>query len=1130
MHKIVPPDFKEREKIERELDKNFLVEAGAGSGKTTSLVKRMVSLIISEKYKAGEIAAITFTRKAAAELKERFQNALEKAYRETEKSEISKRLSQALLELDQCFLGTIHSFCAGLLRERPVEAGLDPGFKELDDPQNRALVEKTWESYLIEARLFKPELMDNLKKIGVSPEDLKSSYTAMTGYLDVNFIFTQVKKPKLDPALNKLMLLVEKACEHIPDIPVENRYDALQQKIKKCLRYKSFFDLKNDIHKVELLSMFEKSNHKVIQKLWNSRERAKEIQEEFNLVADGVIAPVLKKWKEYCHYHIMKFLVPGVEYFKKTKERQSYLNFQDLLIKTAEMLRDYPEVRKYFQDKYKCLLIDEFQDTDPIQSEIMFYLTGSDTVIKDWSQLVPRPGSLFVVGDPKQSIYRFRRADIDTYNLVKKIISASGGEILNLTTNFRSLKPVGDFCNSVFKTLFLDEENPYQALFSPVSTIRREEEHTDYGVRVIEIEENYSRKTDVVEEDARLIAGYIKHALEGHVKLSRTPEEISKGVSENPRPQDFLIILRYKEMMECYARALEEYGIPVSMAGGSSLTQNIEIYELNKILRAVEDPDNKVYLAAVLRGLFFGISDSSLFEFKKAGGNFHIFSTLPDCLDGTTKELFREAFDRLKKYYLWSRRLVPSAALEKIVIDLGLVPYALSLPLGKSRCSYILQILEHLKKAEVEGAATFSQILEQFQMLLDSGLEEELNIQGKEEEAVRLMNLHKSKGLEAPVVILANPCKYVKPDAETHIRRTGLSPSGYFTFTKTAGFSKKIIAQPLDWEKYGAEELKYLEAEEIRLLYVAATRAKNLLIISKSKKDRTMKKNPWRLLIEKTHDNWALNEMDMVSDEPDEAGIEKSKPVTPKDLSFRKVEAAPDLSEAGIKDFNKWISTLAQPGFKMISPTDLKKGTAPVPVKRLPGGGMLWGNIIHRVMEDLVKGTVDLDTSVAQAVQEFSQSSENDEFYESGKYCEGKEKFKPGEIQKEVIRKIERFKSSELWERILCSQTKLVETPFFLKIEKGHRLYDCLIGGKTSTVIISGTVDLAFKEADGWIIVDYKTDRVEDEKGIQILTDFYSGQVKIYALAWEEITGEKVTSAEIYFVHLNESRIVYRGR
>ncbi|PKM79650.1 MAG: hypothetical protein CVU88_05335, partial [Firmicutes bacterium HGW-Firmicutes-13] len=640
MNNIVPPDYKERDKIEKELDKNFLVEAGAGSGKTSSLVKRMVSLIISGKYKAREIAAITFTRKAAAELKERFQNALEEAYRQTKDPKMSERLSQALLELDQCFLGTIHSFCGGLLRERPVEAGLDPGFKELDDIQNRDLVEKTWDSYLVEVKLYRWELMDNLNKAGVSPEDLKSSFTAMTGYLDVDFIFTKVEKPDLSPALNKLILLAEKAGEHIPDNPVENRLDDLQQKIKKSLRYRSYFDLTSDIHKVKLLSMFEKSSHKVIQKLWNSRESAKEIQREFNLLADGVIAPVLKKWKEYCHYHIMEFLLPGIEYFKKIKERQSYLNFQDLLKKTADMLKVYPEVREYFQGKYRCLLIDEFQDTDPIQSEVMFYLTGSDTAEKDWNKLFPKPGSLFVVGDPKQSIYRFRRADIDTYNLVKKIICASGGEILNLTTNFRSLQSIGDFCNSVFITLLAGEENPYQALFSPVNTVRREEEHTEYGIRFIEIDDRYAKKADIIEEDARLTAGYIKHALDGHVKLSRTPEEILKGVTQKPRPRDFLIILRYKEMMECYARALEKYGIPVTMAGGSSLTQNKEIYELNKVLRTVEDPDDKVYLAAALRGLFFGISDNDLFKFKKAGGNFHIYSAVPDCLDETAKGLF----------------------------------------------------------------------------------------------------------------------------------------------------------------------------------------------------------------------------------------------------------------------------------------------------------------------------------------------------------------------------------------------------------------------------------------------------------------------------------------------------------
>ncbi len=364
-----------------------------------------------------------------------------------------------------------------------------------------------------------------------------------------------------------------------------------------------------------------------------------------------------------------------------------------------------------------------------------------------------------------------------------------------------------------------------------------------------------------------------------------------------------------------------------------------------------------------------------------------------------------------------------------------------------------------------------------------------------------------------------------------------------------------------------------------------------------------MTKNPWKLLLEKTHKDWVINESDMALDEPGKIKSEqdimfnkpdemlneqdtlldgsdkgmlnaqktmadKSEIITPGDSTCRGEEITHDFFNAVSKDFNAWVPALALPGLKMISPTDLKKEAVPVPVKRVPGGGMLWGNIIHRVMEDLVKGTEDLEQAVTQAVQEFVESNESTEYSEYDKYdgygeygewgesCENDnngesndsgvnsrranqgervESYEDKEIRKlkkrknEVLDQIKRFKSTGLWKRIARSQTKLTEVPFSLKIEKGNRLYNFVTEGEDVPVIISGTIDLAFKEADGWVIVDYKSDRVEDEKGIHVLLDVYLNQVKLYALVWEEITGEKVISAEIYFVHLNESRTIYRN-
>lgn len=1088
MTNIIPPDLDVRAKIERDLDTNFLVEAGAGSGKTSSLVKRMLSLVISGKYRVNEIAAVTFTRKAAAELRERFQNKLEEIYRETGDVMQKEFLEQALLDLDKCFMGTVHSFCARLLRERPVEAGLDPEFKEMDELQNKLMKEQAWESFLIQVKTEKPDVLDQLNKIGVSHNELKQNFIKLNGYPDVDIVYTSVPKPELKAVLDRIKSLVHLARKAIPFKEPEKGWDKLQAAIRKTLRYLHYFDMSRDTNIIKILSNFEKEIN-VTQNRWNSKEEAKQFRDEFNALAIEVVGPVIKQWREYCHYHIMAFLLPAVKHYEKMRYDKCYLNFEDLLMKTSGMLRDYPEVRQYFQSKFRCLLVDEFQDTDPIQAEIMFFLTGGDVNERDWQLLLPKPGALFIVGDPKQSIYRFRRADIDTYNLVKELILKSGGEVLKLTSNFRSVQALGRWFNPTFGKLLPEKGDSYQAEYSELHTLQPDKENTEVGVRVLEIPNIFSNKAEIVDVDADYIAKIIKDALNGNIRLSRTPEETDAGVSETPRPSDFMILLRYKDSMDVYARALEKYGIPVSMAGGSSLSQSYEISELYKLLKFLADIENQVSLVAVLRGLFFGISDDSLYQFKKAGGRFSLLSVVPEQLDNTINQQFTQSLGKLKKYYRWTKQYNPSVALEKIIIDLGLVPFSLTGEMGKSRCGYLYQILELLRKSEVDGNTAFNLIVEQFKIILDSDIEEELDIVAEEQNAVRLMNLHKAKGLEAPVVFLAHPYKKPEPRADQHIRRVGQSPYGYFVCNRSKGdYHSEIIGQPPGWENHQDEELKYLTAEEIRLLYVAATRAKNLLVISQSNKDAELKKNPWGLLLTEDIQDHIIAVPNVDAEEKPDVGLE---------INLEQLQNARE-------QFATWIPGISLPSYCTRTPTGTKKADEQAEIKRLTGGGMAWGTVIHKAFEELVKGNDDLETIVELAL------------LDNGENINRKD---------EVLQVVEQFMTNDLWKRILEAELSLTEVPFSLFVEQGHPIYDKVKGESGLPVLLSGVIDLVFKEPDGWVIVDYKTDRAEDEQSFKALIDMYSNQIFIYCRVWEELTNQKVKSGLIYFTQWDGIKI-----
>jgi ATP-dependent helicase/nuclease subunit A len=286
------------------------------------------------------------------------------------------------------------------------------------------------------------------------------------------------------------------------------------------------------------------------------------------------------------------------------------------------------------------------------------------------------------------------------------------------------------------------------------------------------------------------------------------------------------------------------------MSGGSSIKDSTTIQELLKLLKLLVTPEDQIYLA-VLKGMYFGSSDDLLYQFKQAKGSFHFYAPIPEELNKKTQSQMIEAYERLKRYYGWTKKFSPTVALEKMIIDLGIVPFV-SADLGKSEAGYVYQLLELLRKAEVDGMISFSSIVQQYENILASDLDEEINILTEEQDAVRIMNVHKAKGLEAPVVFLAHPMKKVEISKKVskHILREGDQARGYFTFSKPINeYMDEVIAQPVNWEEYKEEELLYLEAEEIQLIYVAATRAKNMLVISSSAKNDN--KNPWEVLLQK---------------------------------------------------------------------------------------------------------------------------------------------------------------------------------------------------------------------------------------------------------------------------------------
>lgn len=1053
MNKTSIPDGKQRERIAEEIDCSFFVEAGAGSGKTKSLVDRMASLIRRGTASIDQIAAVTFTRKAAAELRERFQIKLESLLKEKNLQENEKKnIMAALSTFEQAQISTIHSFCARILRERPVEAGIDPAFTEIEDAENMLYAEEVWAQFVEQQGLENSGVLNWMSENDMDVNSLKDTYVKMVEFPDVEAAMEDIPKPDFTELKKQVREKVYSVRGKMPKVEPEDGWDELQSIIVRALKLMRMGYLDEDRLFVRLLNVLD-GTFKITQKRWEVGKESKSILEDMQKFQESVINPALVSWQAYLHKPLINFALEGAKYYENWRKERSLLNFQDLLMRTAALLRKDPEIRAYFKKEIKYLLVDEFQDTDPIQAEIILLLTGEDDKESDWRKVKPKKGSLFLVGDPKQSIFRFRRADIDIYNQVKEIFRDGAGEVLELTSNFRSLDCIRDIVDAVFVEIFVGKDDRYQARFVPLNTVRDKSDKTTGGVFENRIDKiPYHRSAVIAQKDAETIAAWIKNSINGGLMLERTDDEIRSGKKENAEPGDFMIITRNKDRLSFYAEALEVLGIPYEISGGKNFIDSEELKEICKVLKAVADPGNPVAVVAALRGPFFGLSDTDLYNFAKEGRRFNYFTKLEKA-----PQSIIVAFNRLKEYNEIVMSHTPMAAIEKIIENLAAIPVAVSRDIGSTKAGNIFKAIDLLAEFKTDTTGSFAEIVDYLQDLLDSSETEEMSLFPTTTKAVRLMNLHKAKGLEAPVIILADPDPSGLKEHEPlfHINRIGEKAKGFFTvFEKKEERSSKTIAVPVDWEKHAEEEKKYEEAEKRRLDYVAVTRAKNILVISTYREGEREK-------------NWELFYGYLGKMQPLSAiGGGKKYPV--QERSKFEIDRQKWEKEKG-KILNDIVKAEAESYYIRTVTGEIKE---PAVFSKVYGAGIRLGSVVHKALEAIGRGKREnLEILVGNWLVEEGLPPEN---------------------LKLVISKVDGTLKSDIWGRMLKATEKYFEVPFSASEEND---------------VFSGIIDLVFKEDDEWVIVDYKTDDFEKDPARKAV---YEKQVAKYAELWEKITGGKV--------------------
>jgi ATP-dependent helicase/nuclease subunit A len=853
---IEPTDAEARQRILEDLDTNLLVEASAGSGKTTSLVGRMIALLATGRATMDGLVAITFTRKAAAELRGRFQAQVEERARTEEDLLRRERLQRAVQELDRAFLGTIHAFCARLLRERPVEAGVDIGFREVDEAEELLLRQQAWDGFTRHFPRRQPGLFRQVSELGLALPDLRHAFDRLVDYADVESWPAPAVAP---PDAGALRGAVDEYLDHCERLRVElpgEASDWLMRKIRMLPRLHRIMAPGNLVELMAFVEAFERpaTTKDVVQKNWpGPREGrgsawAKREIERWNRLWEQWLAPAIDQWRA-CRYPVaMTVAQEAARWYARDRRLAGVMSYQDLLLNAVRMLRGQPPVRRYFQERFTHLLVDEFQDTDPLQAELMVLLTSPASGAPAWPVARPEPGRLFVVGDPQQSIYRFRRADISTYEQLKQCLLAAGGAVVGLTTNFRTVPELVDWVNGHFQNRFPAVATDVAPAHRPLQSGRVDTAAGDLvGLRTLRVPEDGANNSDaVVACEADWIARTLRGWLDAGRTLPRTAKELVLGKPPQLTPDDVLIVTWRKNNLSRFGDALSLLGIPYQITGGTTLNELPELAVLIQALTVTLRPDDGVAVLAYMRGPAAAFSDAELFAYHQAGGRWHGLSRVPASLPEPTRERFRWHLGRLRRWFRQARRLPPMAALETIITDLALEHVASLTSNRPPATGDLLKLMDLVRQASprLPGLADLLEFLEG---VARSETPHDGYTPGRgAEPAVRIMNLHKVKGLEAPVVFLADATGEIDVRAEFHLDRTRERPSGYMALTKwVPQGQRQVLAQPRDWQVWAERERAFLEAERDRLHYVAATRAGCLLVVSQCARDRAQGRNPW---------------------------------------------------------------------------------------------------------------------------------------------------------------------------------------------------------------------------------------------------------------------------------------------
>ena len=1099
----IDEDKLSRERIVSELEDNFFVEASAGSGKTTSLVYRMVALI-EKGVPVDKICTITFTKAAADEFFNRFQSLLstrsilvedESDNVLNEKTEQSVKLCQeALGNIDSCFLGTIDAFCNMIAHELPSELGIPSDSEVIDMDEYLSIVKEVNLAILRndshplhnKAIRFKEliypyeEALSTGVKSFLEMRHTKIIYDGSLVDLDMDVYFEEEKISLLE--IIKDLIGLEDC--YLPnkngEKNVKYKYQTTLKSSYRILKGKSWNDcltaLKFALDAIKKMNGFSpKVIGQGIDEYLDIKEKIRSNSSiKFNEAFNSDIDKIKDKLNEY-NYSIFCDYINNVSHvasdaFKKLGKFQFFDFLYYLNEAFKKSAKGNKELINHILERHSHFLLDESQDTNPLQTELFFHLTGT-VDDEDWKKVKPKKGSLFIVGDPKQSIYSFRDANVSAYLNNKKIFEEEN-EVLLLTRNFRSNVRLRQWFNHTMNDLLNHDPEALEHIDIPIS--KEEIEKEEMPDEVIDGVYKYCVEG---KDDGEYIAQLIV-SLVGKKKIYSKNE--NRNSKDDPRKKerlirysDFMIVPRGTDATKIIS-ALNKYHIPMTIEAQIPFKTCESLMVIKDLLYLLKSPQDINEFTNVIYGPLYQLDEKDVITLLNEGFNLNISHPF-EISDPKLNEVIKE----LNNLYLETKDMSFSSTMLYILCDKKINIFN---KISTHHLEYLYYLIQKIKEKEEDSSIKTVNELKLYIENFILGKDEQRTLRFKDKlERVKISNVHKVKGLQAPIVILARPIQSEKNPIK-YVDYNELPPKTYFSkFVSKDGFIEQTIVETKKFDDQLLIWKGSAKAEKERLEYVAATRAESVLIVGSSSKIDKDESNPWEDLYSKVDDDFKNADLELEEVEPIEL-------------------VAEDVS---LGDFNINIKS-HQSTVKYISPSQMRVNRINNNYDEIDDSNYTLkeekdatfiGTLIHRLMELMISSINKYD------INDIYRKIKNEYGFE----CESYQK---ALLNIATIIRSGGFnqKNSTLDNDILSTLLKAkrvwCEMPFSYLSKEGN--------------IVNGIIDVLYLDQDdNYHIIDYKTN-VEND--VLVLEQEYEKQLTSYKFALKKIGID--ADAHIYHIDI----------